>query len=74
MKLPTDLHGFLTWIARIILAGYYMEHNENTGNDEDYTDEEVTTLVEMTELWLTNDKPDATEREVIDFMYDNRRV
>lgn len=74
MQLPTDRNGFLRWIARITLAGYYMAYNENTGLNEDYTEDEVDALTEVTELWLTNDKPDATDQEVVDFMFDNRRV
>lgn len=62
--------GFLQWIARIILTGYYNERD----SDDTYDEDEVVALTEITELWLTNDKPDATEREVIDFMFDNRRT
>ena len=74
MRLPTDRHGFLNWIARIILTEYYEEYNAETGNNETYDEDEVAVLVETTELWLDNDKPDATEHEVISFMFDNRRV
>lgn len=66
--------NFLIWLAKITLSGYYNEHNKNTGNNEDYTEDEVEALVETTELWIANDKPKATEREVIDFMYENRRI
>ena len=74
MKLPEDRHGFLCWIARIILTGYYEEHNETTGNDETYTEEEVAALVKLAEEWLDNESPEATERELVDFMFDNRRT
>lgn len=63
--------GFLKWLAGIVLESYYNQFDpENT-----YEDDEVTTMVEMTELWLTNDKQGvATPDEVYAFMFDNRRL
>jgi hypothetical protein len=74
MRMPKELRkGYLTWISRILLTEYYDEVSADCTEDT-YDEEEVTTMVEMAEFWLDNDKPEATERELIQFMYDNRRL
>jgi hypothetical protein len=65
---------FLGWLAGIVLAGYYMQARPEDPSIT-YEDWEREVLVDVTKLWLQNDKGgSANWEDVYQFMFDNRRL
>lgn len=63
--------GFLNWLARIVLAGYYESRDAEGSGYEDW---EVDVLLEQVQHWMEQTGMEKTTEQVSDFMYENRRL